>query len=184
MKKYQTILADPPWEYGAWGWGGTRRLKPSLPRQMPYQTMTLEQIEFLPVSELADINCELYIWTTQRYLPCVFDVISIWGFKYCQTLTWCKTPRGLGMGGIYCPTTEFLILARKGKMPKVKRQDSTWFLTKRPHNSHSTKPEFFQDLIEQVTNPPRLELFARRKRMGWDCWGNEVDSDIELGGIK
>jgi len=142
--------------------------------------MKVKDIMALPVGQLADDNCELYLWTTQRYLPDAFVVIKAWGFKYCQTITWCKKPRGLGQGGVYCPTTEFLILARKGKMPKVKRQDSTWFLTKRPHNSHSTKPEFFQDMIEQVTLPPRIELFARRKRIGWDCWGNEVDSDIVL----
>ena len=53
-------------------------------------------------------------------------------------------------------------------------------MTKRPHNSHSTKPEFFQDMIEKVTEEPRLELFARRKRDGWDVWGNEVESDIRI----
>ena len=65
-------------------------------------------------------------------------------------------------------------------MPKVKRIDSTWFHTKRPHNSHSTKPEFFQDLIEQVAEAPRLEMFARREREGWDVFGNEVNNSIDL----
>ena len=178
-KKYSIILADPPWEYGAWGKPNNRK-EDSKISVLPYRTMTVEEIASLSVGGLAADNCELYLWTTQKYLPDAFEVIKMWGFKYCQTLTWCKKPRGLGQGGIYCPTTEFLILARKGKMPKVKRIDSTWFLTKRPHNSHSTKPEDFQDMIEQVTYHPRLELFARRKRLGWDCWGNEVESDIDL----
>jgi len=147
---------------------------------MPYKTMTVDEIKALPIEDLADENCELYLWTTQKYLPESFEVIRAWGFKYCQTLIWCKKPRGLGQGGVYCPTNEFLLLGRKGKMPKVKRVDSTWFLTKRPHNSHSTKPEFFQDMIEKVTEEPRLELFARRKRDGWDVWGNEVESDIRI----
>ena len=180
MKKYQIIYADPPWRYGDWGKADPAIRPNTKVRPMPYATMTVEEIASFPVGQLADINCELYLWTTQRYLPDAFKVIAAWGFKYCQTLTWCKKPRGLGQGGVYCPTTEFLLLARKGKMPKVRRIDSTWFLTKRPHNSHSTKPEDFQDMIEQVTYPPRLELFARRKRLGWDCWGNEVESDIEL----
>lgn len=178
--KYQTILADPPWQYGAWG----RATPASRPNghayPMPYPTMTVEAIKALPVAGLADDNCELYLWTTQKYLPVAFDVITAWGFRYCQTLTWCKTPRGLGQGGVFCPTTEFLLVGRKGKMPDVRRLDSTWYWTKRPHNSHSTKPEFFQDVIETVSNPPRLELFARRKRFGWDVFGNEVQSDIEL----
>ena len=128
---------------------------------------------------LADENCELYLWTTQKYLPDAFEVIKDWGFKYCQTLTWCKTPRGTGQGGVFCPTTEFLILGRKGKAPKTTRIDTTWWNVKRT-TKHSKKPEFFQDLIETVSDVPRLEMFARRKREGWDVWGNEVESDIDL----
>lgn len=90
---------------------------------------------------------------------------------YCQTLTWCKKPMGKGQGGVYCPTTEFLILARRGKMPKVERIDTTWWEVKR-QMKHSKKPEFFQDLIEQVSEAPRLEMFARREREGWDVFGN------------
>ena len=189
MKKYRTILIDPPWHYGKWGkcsgkgkdMRKAQSFKPhtqNLP--LPYNSMTEAQIKDLPIASLVDNDCEVYLWTTQRYLPVSFDILKGWGLKYCQTLTWCKRPRGTGQGGIYCPTTEFLILARKGKMPKVKRVDSTWFLTKRPNNSHSTKPEFFQDMIETVSYEPRLEMFARRKRKDWDSWGNEINNDIEL----
>ena len=182
MKKYQIIYADPPWKYGAWGKAEPISRPNSKIYPIPYPTMTIQEICDLSVSKLADDNCELYLWATQHYLPNAFRVIEAWGFKYCQTLTWCKTPRGLGQGGVYCPTTEFLLLARKGKMPKVRRIDSTWFQVKRPHNSHSTKPEFFRHLIERIYYPlpPSIELFARRKVEGWDCWGNEVESDIEL----
>ena len=181
--KYQIIYADPPWKYGVWGKGskksalGKKYNKNPLP--LPYQTMSVDEIASLPVCEFADKNCELYLWTTQRYLPDAFKVVRDWGFKYCQTLTWCKKPMGTGQGGIYCPTTEFILLGRVGKMPRVDRINTTWWEVKR-QTRHSKKPELFQDIIEQVTNPPRLELFARRKRLGWDCWGNEVESDIEL----
>jgi N6-adenosine-specific RNA methylase IME4 len=187
MKKYQTIYADPPWKYGVWGKGSKLAEKnkgfteaTNIARPLPYPYMTLKQICNLPVLELADVDCELYLWATQKYLPKAFCVIKYWGFKYCQTLTWCKKPRGTGQGGVYCPTTEFLLLGRRGKMPKVKRVDTTWFLTKRPHNSHSTKPHFFRQLIEGLSNSPRIELFARDRFLGWDVWGNEVKSDIEL----
>jgi len=145
--------------------------------------MTIEEISSLPIRNIADNNCELYLWTTQKYLPCVFEVMKRWGFKYCQTLIWCKMPRGTGQGGMFCPTTEFLILGRKGRMPlQKKRIDSTWWKIKRPHNSHSSKPQFFRELIQQTTYSPRIELFAREKTPGWDVWGNEVESDIELQG--
>jgi N6-adenosine-specific RNA methylase IME4 len=47
-------------------------------------------------------------------------------------------------------------------------------------NKHSKKPEFFQDLIETVSDAPRLEMFARRERENWDVWGNEVESSVAL----
>lgn len=178
--KYKTILGDPPWEYGQWGKANPISRPHGKSYPMPYPSMSIQEIMRLPVRQIADENCELYLWTTQKYLPPAFDVIKRWGFKYCQTLTWCKAPRGLGQEGLYCPTTEFLLLSRIGKMPKCRRLDSTWFAIKRPHNSHSTKPEFFQDMIEQVSLPPRLELFARRKRQSWYVWGNEVECDIDL----
>ena len=180
LKRYSTIVVDPPWKYGKWGKANPLSRPNSKEYDLPYSWMSIDEIKALPIRSLANIDCELYVWTTQKYLPDTFDVIKAWGFKYCQTLTWCKTPRGTGQGGVYCPTTEFLILARRGKMPKVKRIDSTWFHTKRPHNSHSTKPEFFQDLIEQVSETPRLEMFARREREGWDVFGNEVNNSIDL----
>ena len=180
MKKYRTIVIDPPWHYGAWGATALWLRPNSKKRPLPFPTMSVDEIKQLDVCGLADENCELYLWTTQRYLPNAFDVLRAWGFKYCQTLTWCKNPR-CGLGGAYTPTTEFLLLGRRGKKPRgVKRILTTWFLVKRPHNNHSAKPEEFQTMIEMVTESPRLEMFARRKRQGWDVWGNEVESDIEL----
>jgi N6-adenosine-specific RNA methylase IME4 len=177
---YKTIIADPPWQYAGWG-KPTNREAHTETKPMPYATMTIDEIKALPINDLAAENCELYLWTTQKYLPVSFDVMKEWGFKYCQILTWCKKPRGTGQGGMYCPTTEFLLLGRKGLAPKGKKRiDSTWWQVKRPHNKHSKKPEFFQDMIEQITEGPRVELFARRPREGWHVWGNEVESDIVL----
>jgi N6-adenosine-specific RNA methylase IME4 len=174
---YSTIVADPPWQYGSWGKPSNRRLAKSADTiyPLPYPSMTLDEIKSLPVQSLAGDDCELYLWTTQKYLSNAFDVLGAWGFRYCQILTWCKQPRGLGQGGVYCPTTEFVLLGRRGWMPKVRRQDSTWYLWKRPNNAHSKKPPEFFDLIEQTTTGPRVELFARERREGWDAWGDEIE---------
>jgi N6-adenosine-specific RNA methylase IME4 len=184
---FRCIVADPPWKYGKWGKASPAAYLVSGIREetnheipLPYPAMSIEEIKALPVAKLAAEDCELYLWATQKYLPDAFGVMEAWGFRYCQTLTWCKTPRGTGQGGIYCPTTEFLILGRKGKMPVKKRVDTTWWNVKRPHNCHSAKPEHFQDVIEAVSDEPRLELFARRKRHGWASWGNEIANDVEM----
>jgi len=178
---YSTIVVDPPWKYGKWGKASdSETARKKFPNGQwekqfgkGYDHLTVEEIKQLNIKRLAGVSCELYLWTTGKYLPDAFDVIKAWGFKYCQTLIWCKVPRGTGQGGMYCPTTEFILLARKGKMPKKKRVDSTWWQIKRTMR-HSKKPEFFQDMIEKQTNGPRIELFARRKRPGWDVWGNEA----------
>jgi len=183
MQKFQTILIDPPWKYGKWGKASIApRGSNYAPNDsvMPYVTMSLQEIASLPISALAAENCDLYLWATQKYLPAAFQIIDDWGFRYCQTLVWCKKPKGTGQGGLYCPTTEFLILCRRGKMPVGKKRiDTTWWEVKRPMR-HSEKPEFFQDIIELQSDPPRLELFARRRRPGWYIWGNEVESDIDI----
>ena len=182
MKKYQIIYADPPWKYGAWGLPSNRPNQ-THSRPLPYPSMNNEEIKKLPIKSLADENCELYLWATNRYLPIAFEVMSSWGFKYCQTLTWCKVPRG-GLGGIYSPTTEFLLLGRIGNAPKKKRIMTTWFEVKRPHNQHSKKPDFFRELIEEVSNTPRIELFARQKTEGWTSIGNDIDGRDIVESIK
>ena len=120
---YKTIVADPPWHYGKWGKASVPRSKNHVPQahDIPYKTMTVDEIKALPVGELAAANCDIYLWVTQKYLPHGFEVLKAWGFKYCQTLTWCKAPMGTGQGGAFCPTTEFILLGRKGAMPKGKK---------------------------------------------------------------
>ncbi len=179
LSGFRCIVVDPPWHYGP-GYPAPKNrpnCNPGVVKPMPYPTMTVAEIAALPVAGCAADDCDLYLWTTQKYLPDAFSVMQAWGFRYCQALTWCKVPMGTGQGGLFCPTTEFLLLGRKGRMPQGKRRvDSTWWQVKRPHNSHSTKPEFFQDVIETVSDGPRLELFARRQRPGWTCIGNELES--------
>ena len=178
---FKCIVADPPWKYGKWGKGSANCVFAGKPQNvevaLPYSSMSVREISALPVADSSSDDCDLYLWTTQRYLLDAFTVMQAWGFRYCQTLTWCKTPMGTGQGGLFCPTTEFILLGRMGRMPQNKRrQASTWWQVKRT-NVHSRKPEFFQDMIEVVSDSPRLELFARRQRPGWTVWGNEVETN-------
>jgi N6-adenosine-specific RNA methylase IME4 len=90
---------------------------------------------------------------------------------------------GTGQGGLFTPTNEFIVHGRKGRMPKKQRIDTTWWKVKRT-NVHSRKPEFFQDVIERVSDEPRLEMFARRQRLGWDVFGNEVENSIDISSVE
>ena len=44
-----------------------------------------------------------------------------------------------------------------------------------PVREHSRKPDRVHDDIEAMFDGPYCELFARRRRAGWDSWGNDVD---------
>lgn len=191
MGKYRTVVADPPWEHpdsgkrtqseeGNWNakWLGYES-------KVPYERMTLDEIKALPVADLAADDAHLYLWTTNGFLRRSFEVVEAWGFKFSTLLTWCKAPMGLGLGGAYSITTEFVLFARRGSLAPLQRMDSTWWQMKRPYNhngapAHSAKPEAFLDRVEQVSPGPRVELFARRARFGWDYWGDESLGTAEM----
>ena|SRR3990167_9433456 len=175
-KKYQIIYADPPWELKA----GSPNLhaKAQGNRPLCYLTMTVEQIQELPISNIADDNSVLFLWTTNKYIKHSFSIIRSWGFQYSTMLVWCKKPKGRGLGGTFGISTEFLMFARRGSLKAINRHWSTWFEAKR--GKHSKKPEMARDIINKCFEGNKIELFARQKAEGWDSWGNEVESDIEL----
>ena len=190
---YSTIVADPPWQYDE-GWPGAstspnskmhrgveyQNVPNHLKRRKPlnYSTQTVEQIAQLPVGVIAAADSVLFLWTTNRYVEAAYEVVRAWGFRPSQLLTWCKTPRGIGPGGAFASTTEFIIYARHG-VPKTNRADSTWWhLPRAVNGSHSQKPSAFLDIVEQVSPGPYVELFARQPRLGWDAWGHGYESQV------
>jgi N6-adenosine-specific RNA methylase IME4 len=186
LVKYRTIVADPPWDipFGSnrtppkrGGWAAEKWARAEV-RDLPYPTMTTDEMCALPVSEMAEDAAHLYVWTVNRFLEDTYSIVRTWGFRPAQLLTWCKAPMGLGLGGTFTPTTEHVLFARRGVVPTIERADSTWWQWKR--GAHSAKPEAFLDLVEQVSPGPYLELFARRQRLGWDTWGNECRCDVEM----
>ncbi len=146
--------------------------------------MTLDAIKDLAVADLAEREAHLYLWTTNRFLEDAYDVAREWGFRPAQLLVWCKPPQGVGMGGAFTTTTEFVLFARRGTLPSLTRLDSSWWKWSRVyengHIAHSAKPDAFLDLVEQVSPGPYLEMFARRQRLGWDTWGNEALQHVEI----
>ncbi len=168
---YSTIVADPPWHYDA-GWpmsNGAGQKGNRGRRILPYSSMTVEEIVRLPVASIAAGDSHLYLWATNRYLRDAYGVLDAWGFRFSQILVWCKPPRGIGPGGAFSITTEFVLLARRGSLAHSARVDSSWW--EWPRSGHSTKPPAFLDLVQQVSPGPYVELFARAPRLGWDSWG-------------
>ena len=170
-KKYSVILADPPWDIQQKGAYGAER---------HYSLMSLERIKELPVADLASENAHLWLWVTNATLRDGYDVMESWGFTPRSPLTWIK-PR-FTLGVYLRNATEHLILGTRGKAPVKFKSQPTWMFA--PLQDHSHKPEEQYAVIERVSGAgPRLELFARRCQPGWDAWGNEVESDIEIPGF-
>lgn len=184
MGQYRTIVADPPWPLKESWPSGPRIPKGAVHdrrrRALPYGTMALAELAALPVGALAERDAHLYVWAINRFLPDAITLVRGWGFRYVQTLVWAKTPMGLGPGGTFAPTVEFIVFARRGKEIRKRRVDSMWFNWPRT-TVHSKKPEHFLDMVEQVSPGPYLEMYSRRHRLGWDVWGDQVESSIELG---
>ncbi len=175
--KYQIIYADPPWaEYG----GG--KIKRGADKHYPL--MKTEDIINLPVLQLSDNNAHLYLWVTNNKLPDGLQVMKAWGFCYKTIISWQKDRFGLGQ--YFRGNTEHCLFGVKGMLPykiiEGKRQQGvTGFNAKR--TEHSVKPLEMRNMIGKVSDRDgyrKLELFARSKNPGWDIWGNEIESSIEL----
>jgi N6-adenosine-specific RNA methylase IME4 len=160
---FQTIVIDPPWDWGDEGdINQMGRAKPD------YATMPIEEIKALPINKIADDNCHLYIWVTNRSLPKAFGLIEAWGFRYITCLTWVKPY--FGMGNYFRGSTEQVLFAVKGSQPLKRHDVSTHFLADRG-NGHSAKPDEFYKLIESCSYAPFIDVFGRRGRSGWTVWG-------------
>jgi len=159
--KYKTILADPPWKYGkGWGWGAGEY----------YNLMKLQDIKNMRVNEMCEDNAHLYLWCPNGLLQEGLDVMKSWGFNFKTVITWVKH-RSI-FGYYFKGQSEQLLFGVKGKLPPQDRCQVTIINGK--IREHSRKPDEQYEIIEKVSPNPRLELFARNKRKGWDVQGNEV----------
>lgn len=189
-KKYQTIYADPPWDFG-----GAKLNAPTMGKEIAdhYSTMDDNKILTLPVANLASDDCLLFLWAVHSKLPLAFDVIGAWGFQYSTiAFEWFKTTETgkpvCFMGKWTCGgAIELCLLARRGSVPRINK--NVHRLIESPRTRHSRKPpEARKRIVQLVGNLPRIELFARKENLlfdadcfdGWDAWGNGVESDIEL----
>lgn len=197
MKKYQIIYADPPWQYqdkrteagknNPTGAGGAEK---------HYRTMDIKSICRLQVKEIADENCYLFLWATLPMLNSALRVIKEWRFEYkTAVFVWIKMkndmsqPRMDGIGNYTLNNAELVLLGRKGKYWRNSTTVKQLVMTSKL--AHSEKPaEVRRRIVKLCGDLPRIELFARKPQLlfkdesfeGWNIWGDEVESDVELLG--
>lgn len=158
--EFSAIVIDPPWRYDNTITRGAA--------EDHYPTMGLEELAALTFPAAADSH--LYLWVTNGFLREGFWLLEQWGFEYKACLTWCKPQ--IGMGNYFRNSTEHVYFAVRGKLPTNANNIATHFIADRTR--HSAKPEAFYDIVERSSPGPYLEMFARRRRLGWQVWGNEA----------
>jgi len=175
-KKYQIILADPAWSYNDKGCNGNANDH--------YETMTLEDICNLPVQQIADENCVLFLWATYPMLKEALTVIDGWGFTYKSiAFQWIKMNKikptyFYGLGRWTRGNTEPCLLAVKGKPHRIDK--GVFQIVQAPVSTHSKKPAIVRDKITQLMGDlPRIELFARQKIPNWDAWGDDPNLQVK-----
>lgn len=166
--KYRCIVIDPPWPMKKI----EREERPNQGIELDYPTMSLEEIEALPIPDLSDEEgCHLYLWVTQKFLPAGLQLVEKWGFRYQCLMTWRKNVGITPFSWMY--DTEHVIFARRGNLPLQRLGLRLSFDA--PVSEHSAKPDvFFEERVAPASPEPRLEMFARKDREGFTVYGNEV----------
>jgi len=173
-KTYDIIYADPPWYFKTYSDKGNLR---SAIRH--YDCLNINDICNLPVNNIANNDCVLFLWVIDSMLPEAMEVIKKWGFKYkTVAFTWVKKNKKsdsyfTGMGYWTRCNPEQCLLATKGKPKRLSKSVRQLVISKL--QQHSKKPECVRNkIVELCGDVSRIELFARQRVKGWDSWGNEI----------
>ena len=174
-KKYRLIYADPPWAYrDALKFKKTE----SNPRGAShhYNLMSTNDIKNIPIKYISQDNACCFIWVTVPFLVEGLSVLKSWGFNYKTALFWHKI-KSLGMGYWFRNNMEICLVGIKGKIKAFRQQISN--VVMHPPASHSTKPKRYYVILEGLNINPKIELFARDMREGWDVWGNQLSKTTQ-----
>lgn len=166
---FDVILADPPWSFS-----GNSAARPGRNVRRHYATMTVAEVAAMPVREIAAPRALLLLWITVPHEHRANEVIEAWGVRAKSRLVWDK--RQIGTGYWARNQHEPLIVATRGRFPCPRPALFPTSIIPGERREHSRKPEWVQDVVDaRMPDARRIELFARRQREGWTCWGNDAD---------
>lgn len=185
MKKYKIVYADPPWEYKLSGGKTNSR---GMAKQH-YDTMTVEDICALPVGDIVTDDAVCFMWATFPNIDQALTVMKSWGFIYKNAaFVWVKKNKKSnsnfwGMGAYTRANAEVCLLGTRKdtKASEMVISHAVHQIIESPIEKHSKKPAEVRDRIVQLLGDiSRLEMFARETTNGWDVWGDQIQSDIQL----
>jgi N6-adenosine-specific RNA methylase IME4 len=168
-KRYGVIYADPPWRFETWGDAG----KTNTSADNHYPCMAPSEIMLLDVPSISADDAALYLWVTVPFERQGHDVMEAWGFRYVSQVMWKKDR--IGTGYWYRNQHEVLLFGTRGNVPKPAPGTQWPSVIEAPIGEQSVKPDVIYEMIESYfPNLPKIELYARRARPGWDVWGLEA----------
>ena len=180
---FRVVLADPPWRFG------DRLPGPGRGASKHYRTMTTRDICALRLPPIAE-DALLFLWRVSAMQADALDVVHAWGFALKSELVWVKTAAAgsrengrMGMGRYVRLDHEVCLIGVRGRGAQLVTDHGVRSVVYAPRGPHSAKPGAAYDAIEKLTAGvgPRLELFARRARPGWECWGSDLGVEIGFG---
>jgi len=166
--KYGVIMADPPWD---------------IHMELPYGTLTDDEMMDLPVGHLADDNCLLFLWVTGRVMETARRCMNRWGFECREEVLWIKTnqlQRIIRTGR----TGHWLNHSKEHCLVGVKGNDIRWNrgldcdVIVAEVRETSRKPDEIYNVIERLSpGTEKIEIFGRphNTRPGWMTLGNQLD---------
>lgn len=165
---FKAIVADPPWTFrDKLGKRGT---------ESRYRCMLMQDLVEFPIPEM-NRDSYLFLWRVAALPQAALDLAIAWGFAPKTELVWVKeTKTGklhFGMGHHLRASHEVCLVATRGRPKPLSRSVRSVF--RAPVGEHSRKPDEFYEIVERFCSGPYVELFARRRRPGWACYGDELD---------
>lgn len=173
MKKFKTLIIDPPWPYDRTSGHG----KLSGYSDRHYAPLSIADLAALPIGSVMHAD-EAYVlmWATGPFLPDAVGLFAAWGFKYITAAVWVKTT-GLGVGYWFRGDHEHILIGKRPKAKSFRTGRRSVFRTEWPRGRHSAKPPFLHEVVEKNLPGGYLEIFARQSRAGWTTLGNEAPGD-------
>lgn len=177
-KKYDIIYADPPWEYPLSGGVKSSR---GMAKQH-YPTMRMNEIRSLPIKALSSKIAVCFLWATFPTIGNAIQILSDWGFVYkTAAFVWVKKNKCgtnfWGMGQYTRANAEVCLLgvSKSTKAQEQVKSHRVHQIVESVVGRHSEKPnEVRERIVKLFGDVSRIELFARERVDGWDCWGDEA----------
>ena len=188
-KKFDVIYADPPWDYNGklqFDKSSTDAERIDLSRKIfissaafKYPTLKTKELMKLPVQDIAKDDCLLFMWTSNPHLAQAIELGGTWGFEY-KTVAFVWDKMNHNPGQYTLSNCELCLVFKRGRIPKPRGVRNVKQLVRSPRKKHSEKPvEVIQAIEKMFPSHERIELFARKKAIGWSAWGLDVFKESE-----